>query len=70
MSMTDASAMVATVAKEGGAIVSASACSELEVMAAVHAGRFYTDNTGQGFVIRSQQWLERAHAALLKQGGE
>lgn len=42
---------------EGGAIVSSSACSEMEIADAQATGRFSVREDGMGFVRRYAEWL-------------
>jgi hypothetical protein len=46
-----------------GAIVSAAFCSEDEIAFAKEKGRFYTDESGFGYVLRYQIWRESAESA-------
>ena len=52
---------------DGGAIVSSSDCSEIEITNAQATGRFSVREDGMGFVLRSKEWLslqlarEKAH---------
>lgn len=64
MNFVDSGAMLDYIAKFGGAIVSTAACSEIEILAAIHDGRMYQDNNGRGFIIRPQVWLDRANGTI------
>lgn len=51
--------LLAAVNAHGGAIVSASECSRIEIMQAQDRGDYAEDFRGFGFVRRTPEWLER-----------
>lgn len=53
---------------EGGALVTSSACSPMELAGARCEGRFFVDADGNGFVLRYRQWREHAERAIANQG--
>ena len=46
---------------EGGAIVSSSSCSSMELNDARQHGRFAVTDDGMGYVRRMKEWLDRVH---------
>lgn len=52
--MGTAEEFLATLALRGGSIVSTSACTDLEIVAAANDGRLFINNHGVGFVLRLQ----------------
>lgn len=53
---------------EGGALVTSSACSPMELAFARSEDRFFVDADGNGFVLRYRQWREHAERAIANQG--
>ncbi len=53
---------------EGGALVTSSACSPMELAIARTEDRFFVDADGCGFVLRYRQWREHAERAIANQG--
>lgn len=49
---------------EQGAIVSSNSCSPMELAFARKEGRFYTDESGFGYVLRMRAWREFAEAEV------
>lgn len=49
---------------EYGAIVSSGICSEMEIANARATDRFFVDNEGLGYVLRTQKWRELAEEAI------
>jgi hypothetical protein len=45
--------------REGGALVSASNCSFVEVIPAAKAGNAFLDQQGSHYILRSQEWLTK-----------
>lgn len=54
--------LLARLAENGGAIVSSSACSAMEIADAQVRGDFYVDEGGLGYVLRMKVWLDKQHA--------
>ena len=57
------SQMVRKLGAQRGAIVSSADCSVAEIAIARASGRFFVDDDGYGYVLRTKLWRERAEAA-------
>lgn len=51
------SELPAALAEERGAVVSSADCSEMEIAFARTEGRFFVDDDGLGYVLRTRTWL-------------
>jgi hypothetical protein len=50
--------------KERGAIVTSADCSEMELAFARSEDRFYVDDNGLGYVVRTSNWRRNAEEAI------
>lgn len=50
--------------EQNGAIVSSNACSEMEIANARATDRFFVDNEGLGYVLRTHKWRILAEDAI------
>ena len=60
----DALSFIQKLASDGGAIVCSNECVEMEIVNAVTTDRFYVDEQGYGYVLRSPDWLATREKAF------
>jgi hypothetical protein len=55
--------MLTLIIRDGGVIVRAIDCPEIEVRIAKNNGTYFNTADGYGFIIRPKEWLERVELA-------
>ncbi len=64
MLITSTEELIEKLGLTGGAIVSSSSCSTMEIADARVRGDLYVDEHGLGYILRSKKWLDKAQDSI------